>query len=75
MIKLVYNPNTSSIYLYIGDTFSTLFMMYLGNATYAASEDGLTYVISTVSGSTITTAMILPLVNTIIQIEPLTPIE
>lgn len=75
MLKLVYNPNNNSIVVYGGYNFEKTVISIYSGATYAASENGNTYIISTVTGSTITEAFILPLSNTYIEIQPLITIE
>jgi hypothetical protein len=75
MLELVYNANNNSVYVYNGFRQPPANYIYgfPTDATYAASEDGLTYVISTISGSTLTNVIKLPLAQTVITIVPIEP--
>lgn len=62
-----FNPDENTVSAYIGNGSNRLTLGSWSNATYSITDSNTTYTISTISGSTLTTQMILPLVNTVVS--------
>lgn len=62
-----FNSDENTVSAYIGNGIGRVTLGQWTNATYAITNSNTTYTISTISGSTLITQMILPLVNTVVS--------